>query len=152
MSAALSATAVDRASGGAQTSDVHRYRVVVTAQLSRVSVVDQTRLRAHTGGSVQVVAVDVVRIEVPRDGRDPACAAERVLIDINRALAPSVRLLRPPVWVARPLGVAGRFRRTTTGRGRIGDDPDDGLGGVREPRRPRPSAGSAAAAIEPDAT
>ena len=30
------------------------------------------------------------------------------------------------------------------------DEPDDGPGGVREPRRPLPSGGAAAASVEPD--
>jgi hypothetical protein len=52
-------------------------------------------------------------------------------------------------WVARRRGVLGRGRRWG---GRIGGTGgDDGLSGVREPRRPLPSAGSAAAAVDPHA-
>src|SRR5947209_15307633 len=48
-------------------------------------------------------------------------------------------------WRVRRVGVH-RFGRRWSGRFVPGDD--DGLAGVREPRRPWPSAGSAAAAIE----
>ena len=133
-----------------QTRGVHRYRVVVTAQLTPMSAVDAARLRALTGSSVRVLAVDVVRIELDQRGPDASCAADRALIRVNRALAPAVRFVRPPVWVARRVGPLGRLLRSATGRWSIGGD-DDGLGGVREPRRPAPSAGSAAAAVDPDA-
>lgn len=125
------------------------YRIAVTAQLAPMSAVTEARVRAQTGGAVKLVAVDVVRIEMTGVGRSADCAANRVLMQITRALGPSVRLARPPVWVARRSGPLGLLRRPTTGRWRINDDPDDGLGGVREPRRPIPPAGSAAAAIDP---
>jgi hypothetical protein len=123
--------------------------ISVTAQLAPMSAVTEARVRAQTGGAVKLVALDVVRIEMMGVGRSADCAAERVLTQISRALPPSVRLARPPVWVARRSGPLGVLRRPTTGRGRVDDDPDDGLGGVREPRRPSPSAGSAAAAVDP---
>lgn len=133
-----------------QTAGVPRYKVAVTAQLSSGLALDAGRLRAVTGGSVKVLAVDMVRIDVTRRGRDADCAADRALIDINRALAPAVRFARPPVWVARRVGPLG-LRRPATGRWSLGNGDDDGLGGVREPRRPLPSAGSASAALEPPA-
>jgi hypothetical protein len=128
---------------------VRRYRISVTAQLSPMSAVDADRLAVLVGGRVDVLAVDVVRIDVCTGGRSAACAADRALSSINRSLAPAARFTRPPVWVARSTGIRG-LRRRTTGRGMIVDDNngDDGLGGVREPRRPFPSAGSAAAELE----
>ena len=52
-------------------------------------------------------------------------------------------------WTARRAGVR-RFGRRWSGR-LVPDDRDDETAGVREPRRPRPPAGSAAAAVEPPA-
>lgn len=133
-----------------ETADVPRYKIAVTAQLSSGLALDAGRLRVLTGGTVKVLAVDVVRIEVTRHGRDASCAADNALIGINRALAPAIRFSRPPVWVARRVGPLG-LRRATTGRWSIGNGDDDGLSGVREPRRPLPSAGSASVALDPPA-
>jgi hypothetical protein len=85
---------------------------------------------------------------VTGNGRDAECVAHRALQGIEAALHP-VRFLRPPVWAARRRGPLGVGRRST-GRWTPGGD-DDGLAGVREPRRPLPSAGSAAAAVDPHA-
>jgi hypothetical protein len=140
---------VDTGEAWPQTRSVRTYRITVTAQLTPMSAVTEARLRAQVGGVVKLVAVDVVRIEVVGVGRSAACAADRVLMLVSQALAPSVRLARPPVWVAWRSGPLGLLRSPTTGRWMINDDPDDGLGGVREPRRPYPSTGSAAAAADP---
>jgi len=48
------------------------------------------------------------------------------------------------IWSARRTGLLGMRRRW---QGRFGPD-DDGLAGVREPRRPRPSAGAASMSME----
>lgn len=125
------------------------YRISVTAQLTPLSALDESRVRALTGGAVKAIAVDMFRIDVTSHGRDAGRAADNALIAINRALAPTVRFARPPVWVARRRGPLG-LRRRTTGLWSIGNGDDDGLGGVREPRRPRPSTGSAAAAVDPN--
>ena len=124
------------------------YRVRVTAEISPWSAVDQARLRARTSASVTTLSPSTVRIEVTGHGRDAECAAHRALQGIESALYP-VRFLCSPVWVARRRGPLGLGRRAT-GRWSPGED-DDGLGGVREPRRPAPSAGSAAAAVDPNA-
>ena len=116
-----------------------------------MSAATEARVRAQTGGAVKLIAVDVVRIEVTAEGLSAECAADRSLMQISSALAPSVRLARPAVWVARPVGPLGRLRRPATGRWRPQGDDDDGLDGVREPRRPYPSAGSASAAADPNA-
>jgi hypothetical protein len=125
---------------------VATYRVRVTAELSAWTAVDLARLRARTSASVTMLGPSAMRIEVSGIGTDPECAAHRALHGIETALLP-VRFLRPPVWVARRRGPLGLGRRTT-GRWHAGGD-DDGLAGVREPRRPAPTAGSAAAAIDP---
>ena len=125
------------------------YRVRVTAQLSPMTAVDEARVRAMTGATISRAGVDVFRIELTRNGRDAACAAERALQMLKFALGPGVAFTRPAVWVARrrgPLRLLGR----SGGLWDSGDD-DDGLGGVREPRRPAPFAGSAAAAADPNA-
>jgi hypothetical protein len=49
------------------------------------------------------------------------------------------------IWTARQRGLRGLGRRWT---GRFGPGDDDGLSGVREPRRPRPSAGSASVSLD----
>lgn len=48
-------------------------------------------------------------------------------------------------WTVRRAGARRLGRRWS---GRFVPDDDDGTAGVREPRRPRPSAGSAAAALD----
>jgi len=126
-----------------------RFKIAVTAQLEQPMGVDAGRLRKMTGGAASFISPDMVRVVVTRSGRDAECAADRALIDINRALAPSSRFARAPVWTARRRGLLGLGRRNS-GRWSIGDG-DDGLGGVREPRRPIPPAGSASAAIDPTA-
>jgi hypothetical protein len=125
------------------------YRIDVTAQLSPWSSVDAARMRLLTGATVTELAHDVVRVELRCDGIDAICAADRALIRITNALSVNVRFTRPAVWIARRRGPLG-VRRRTTGRWHPGND-DDGLAGVREPRRPAPTAGSAAAALDPDA-
>ena len=122
------------------------YRVRVTAQLSPWTAVDEARLRAQTGGVMERVAVDIARIVLDSRGRDATCAAQRALLLVESALGPSVQFVRAATWVARRRGPLGLGRRATGGWMSGGDD--DGLAGVREPRRPAPSAGSAAAAID----
>ena len=125
------------------------YRVRVTAWLSSMTAVDEARVRAMTGATVDPLGADWFRIDLTSAGRDARCAAERALQRLTAALGPTVQFNRPAVWVARrrgPLRLLGRSGGTWPG----GDD-DDGLAGVREPRRPAPTAGSVAAAVDPDA-
>src|SRR4051812_29529575 len=126
-----------------------RYRVDVTAELESDLAIDAGWIRAVTRGSVKVLAPDMVRISLSRRGSDAECAANRAVIDINRALAPRIRFGRAPVWTARPVGLLG-LRRRATGRWDIGPD-DDGLRGVREPRRPLPPTGASWIALDPPA-
>jgi hypothetical protein len=128
---------------------VPTYRVRVTAQLSEWTAVDEARLRAQTGAVMQRLAVDIVRIDLDSRGNDARCAAERALQLLESTLGPSVQFVRSATWVARRRGALGLGRRAT-GRWPSGGDDDD-LAGFREPRRPAPTAGSAAAAIDPDA-
>jgi len=125
---------------------MHRYRVRITAQLTPLTAVDEARLRAVTGAGVARLAPDIVRIELVVRGRDPLCAAERALPAVFGALGPSVRSVRPAVWVARRT-VMSRLLPSAAGRWPT-DDDDDGLAGVREPRRPLPPSLSAAAALD----
>jgi hypothetical protein len=122
-----------------------RYRVVITMQVSAPASVAAARLRALRDAEAKDVAPDMLRVVVDRHGRDARCAARRAFDDINRLLF-DMRMLRPPVWSARQLGLLG-LRRRSSGRLSPGDD-DDGLGGVREPRRPIPPTFSAALALD----
>ena len=123
------------------------YRVRVTASLSPMTAVDQARVRAMTGASVDQIGVDIFSVVLTGTGSDARCAAERALQRLELALGPSVHLNRPAVWVARRRGPLRLFGRS--GGRWPGSDDDDGLAGVREPRRPAPTAGSAAVALDP---
>ena len=125
------------------------YRVRVTASLSPMTAVDEARVRAMTGASIEPVGVDLFRLDFISSGADARCAAERALQRLELALGSSIHFNRPAVWFARRRGPLRLFGRSG-GRWPGGDD-DDGLAGVREPRRPAPTAGSAAVALDPDA-
>jgi hypothetical protein len=122
-----------------------RYRVALTVQVAMPASVAAARLRTIRDAQVKDVGSDMVRVVVDRQGRDARCAARRVFDDINPLLA-DTRITRPPVWSARQLGLLG-LRRRSAGRLSPGDD-DDGLGGVREPRRPIPPTFSASLALD----
>lgn len=127
-----------------------RYRIAITAQVPAPAVFNAAVLRALTDADVTELSPDILRIVMVRAGRDANCAAIRCIIDIHRALAPAV-FTRPPVWTSRQLGLLGLgflgLGRRSSGRISLGGD-DDGLSGVREPRRPLPSAGSASVALD----
>ena len=126
------------------------YRVSITAQLEVAYPLDVGRLRmASRASSAKLLSHDVVHVVVNRRGSNADCAADRAVIDLGRALGPQTRLVRPPAWQARRAGLLGMGRRTA-GRWQLGDD-DDGLGGVREPRRPIPPTGHASIALDPPA-
>jgi hypothetical protein len=125
-----------------------RFRVTVTAQLESPFALDARRLRIVTqASSAKLLSHDTVHIVLSRRGSDAECAANHALIDINKALGPQTRFARPPAWQAKRTGRFGLGERTA-GRWTIGDD-DDGLGGVREPRRPIPPTGHASIALDP---
>ena len=129
----------------AQTPVMARYRVSVTVQVSAPASVAAARLRVLEDAKATDVAPDMLRVVADRQGRTANCAARRAFDEINQVLF-DMRMLRPPVWTARQLGLLGR-RRRSAGRFSPGDG-DDGLGGVREPRRPIPPTFSASLALD----
>ena len=143
--------ALDSCAGAAQTAAMARYNVTVTVQLVRPTAVDVARVRAATGATVTVLAPDILRVVMVRAARHARCAAERTVLDLQSAVGTPGGFARPVVWSARRAGLGG-IRRATTGRWSIGGGNDDGSAGVREPRRPIPPHGTAAAALELPAT
>ena len=90
----------------------------------------------------------------PLNARDALTATRTVQAACARAAA--CELAAPYVdaglvveWKVRRAGI-GQLGRRWSGRF-VPDGGDDGLGGVREPRRPRPPAGSAFVAVRPPA-
>jgi hypothetical protein len=125
-----------------------RFQVAVTAQLEAPFALDARRLKIVTqASSAKLLSHDTVHIVLSRRGTDAECAANRAVIDISKALGPQTRFARPPTWRAKRTGRLGLGQRTA-GHWSIGDD-DDGLGGVREPRRPIPPTGHASIALDP---
>jgi hypothetical protein len=122
-----------------------RYRVAITMQVSRPASVAGARVRALREGQIEYVGRDMLRVTIDREGPDAKCAAHRAFGDISRVLV-GVDFPRPPVWSTRQLGLVG-LRRRQAGRFAPGSD-DDGLGGVREPRRPIPPTFSASLALD----
>jgi len=122
-----------------------RYRVAITMQVTTSASVVGARLRTLREGDIEYLGADMLRVVLDRSGRDARCAAHRAFMDVCCAV-PDVSFPRPPVWSARQLGLLG-LRRRSGGRLAPGDD-DDGLGGVREPRRPVPPTFSATLALD----
>lgn len=128
-----------------------QFRIAVTADLVCSEPIDVTRLKlASRAKSVSLLSLSMVQVVFIRRGPDAVTAAEEAVQDLRRALPPEVHFRRPPVWKARERRRVGGAR--VTGRSRLGgpddDNGDDGLGGVREPRRPMPPTGSASLALE----
>jgi len=89
----------------------------------------------------------------PLNGRDPLTASR--VVEAPCAQRAACELARPYIdagltvdWSVRRSGVRRLGRHW---QGRFTPDGDDGLGGVREPRRPYPPIGSATATIDPAA-
>src|SRR4051794_36703885 len=122
-----------------------RYRLARPMRLSRPASAAAAPLPALRGPEAKQIGTDMRRVVIDRHGRDARCAARRAFDDVNQLLF-DMRMLRPPVWSARQLGLLG-LRRRSAGRLFPGDD-DDGLGGVREPRRPTPPIFSASLALD----
>src|SRR4051794_15206606 len=122
-----------------------RYRLARPMRLSRPASAAAAPLPALRGPEAKQIGTDMRRVVIDRHGRDARCAARRAFDEINQLLF-DMRMLRPPVWSARQLGLLG-LRRRSAGRLSPGDD-DDGLGGVREPRRPVPPMFSASLALD----
>jgi len=118
-----------------------RYEIRATADVEPGLTVDVAELRRLVGGEVEHVSQGVVSVVVVAEADDPY----RLVRDVT---APMQELSRCGIWTVRRRGVLRRGRRLS---GRWTGGEDDGLGGVREPRRPLPSAGSASAALDPPA-
>jgi hypothetical protein len=116
-----------------------RYEIRATADLEPGARFDVADIRAAVGGEVEHVSADVLSVVVTAETSSPDVAAR----DIVAALQ---GVSRCGIWTTRRLGVLGLGRRRSGRWAQFGDD--DGLGGVREPRRPLPSSGSASAAVE----
>ena len=136
---------MDITRAAAHTPDMARYRVAITMQVTTSASVAAARMRAMREGQIEYLGRDMLRVVIDRHGRDARCAAHRAFDEINQVLF-DMRMVRPPVWTARQLGLLG-LRRRSSGRLSPGDD-DDGLGGVREPRRPIPPTFSASLALD----
>jgi hypothetical protein len=122
---------------------VPTYEIRVVAQVEPGSHPDVEWLRRVTGGEVRVEGVEVVTVVV----RATAPNAEALSSGVVGALR---GVTRCGIYTVRRRGLlrpGGRTNGSWTGQ----DPDDDGLSGVREPRRPLPSAGSASVALEPPA-
>jgi hypothetical protein len=127
-----------------------QYRIAVTADLACSEPIDVTRLKlASRAKSVRLLSHSMVKVVFIRRGPDAVTAAELAVQELRRALPPDVRFARAPVWNARERRLVVGAR--VTGRSDLfgPDDDDDGLGGVREPRRPVGPTGAASLALEP---
>ena len=122
-----------------------RYRVTITMQVTTPASIAAARLRVLRDARVDELSPDMLRVVVDRSGRDAKCAARRAFQEANAVLA-GVGHVRPAAWTTRQLGLVGLRRRAA---GRFAPDgDDDGLGGVREPRRPIPPTFSASLALD----
>ena len=118
-----------------------RYEIRATMDVDAGQIVDLDRLRSLVDGDVRLLSRDVVSVVVTAESDDPW----RVAFDV---VGPLREVSRCGIWTARRRGVLGLGRRVNGGWSGSGLD-DDGLGGVREPRRPRPSGDSASVALDP---
>jgi hypothetical protein len=121
-----------------QTAGVPRYEIRATADVEPGLAVDLAGLRGLVGGTVEL-SQGVVSVVVSAKGEDPYRLARDVMTPLRE-------LSRCGIWSVRRRGVLGTGRRMNGAW--AGHDGDDGLGGVREPRRPLPPTGSASAAID----
>jgi len=131
---------VDTPPGRTQTAGMPRYEMRATADVEPGLSIDVAELRRRVGGEVELVSQGVVTVVVRADADDPRRLAREVM-------APLRELSRCGIWTMRRRGVLGIGRRMD-GAWTGTDGGDNGLGGVREPRRPLPPTGSASAAID----
>lgn len=120
-----------------------RYEVRATADLDPGVTFDVADLRVQVGGEVDYVSADVLSVVVVADADDPRLLAYDLVEQLRQ-------LSLCGIWTARRRGVLGVGRRTNGGWTSFGSG-DDGLGGVREPRRPLPPNGHLAAELDPPA-
>src|SRR3954451_8536184 len=118
-----------------------RHEVRATAHAAPGVRIDVADLRRRVDGEVEMLSAGVVTVVVTADGDDP----DRLTRD---AMAPLRELSRCGIWTVRRRGVLG-MRRRIKGGWTGGDSGDDGLGGVREPRRPLPPTGHLSAEVDP---
>ena len=126
-----------------QTAPMSQYEIRATADIEPGLAIDVAELRRLVGGEVEMVSPGVITVHVVAEVDDP----HRLACDVT---APMRELSRCGIYTVRRRGVLRIRRRVTgawTGLGR----GDDGLGGVREPRRPMPSAPPSSVALEPPA-
>jgi len=124
-----------------ETAAMPRYEIRATADVEPGLDINVADLRRRVGGEVEMLSAGVVTVVVTADGDDP----DRLTRDV---MAPLRELSRCGIWTVRRRGVLGMRRRIKgawTGR----DPGDDGLGGVREPRRPFPPTGHLSAEVDP---
>ena len=119
-----------------------RYEIRASADVESGVALDIADLRARTGGDIQVNG-SVLTLVVTRECRDPASLAHDV-VDPLREVS------RCGIWTARRKGVPIRIRRVSGGW-TTSSPGDDGLGGVREPRRPLPPNGHLSVEADPTA-
>jgi hypothetical protein len=134
---------MDIARPATETAAMPRYEIRATADVEPGLRIDVADLRRRIGGEVEMVSAGVVTVVVVAEADDP----RRLACEVT---APMRELSRCGIWTMRRRGmlrVGRRMSGTWTGRER----GDDGLGGVREPRRPLPSAGSSSIALDPPA-
>jgi hypothetical protein len=139
---------VDGAHLAAEDAGMPQYRIRVTAPVICSEPIDVTRLTlASRAKRVKLLSPYLVMAVFVRRGDDAVSAAEQAVQELRRALPPGARFATAPAWIA-------RLRRVVVGAGVSGrselgpDEGDDGLGGVREPRRPMPPTGSTAMALD----
>lgn len=117
-----------------------RYEIRATADVETGVRFDLADLRARTGGDIEVNG-QVLTLVVTGSCSNAATLAHDVI-------EPLREVSRCGVWTARRKGVHLSPRRVSGGWN-TAYPGDNGLGGVREPRRPLPPDGQLTAEVDP---
>ncbi|HET7310879.1 MAG TPA: hypothetical protein VFJ17_06095 [Mycobacteriales bacterium] len=117
-----------------------RYEIRATADIESGVTFDVADLRSRTGGDIEVNG-HVLTLVATCECSDPASLAYELV-------QPLREVSRCGIWTARRKGVPIRIRRVSGGW-TTASPGDDGLGGVREPRRPMPPNGHLTAEADP---
>lgn len=117
-----------------------RYEIRATADVEAGTTFDVADLRARTGGDIEVTG-HVLTLTVTGSCNDAASLAHDVI-------EPLREVSRCGIWTARRKGLHLSPRRMSGGWN-TAFPGDDGLGGVREPRRPLPPTGHLSAEMDP---
>ena len=117
-----------------------RYEIRATADVEPGVTFDVADLRSRTGGAIEVSG-HVLTLTVTGDCNSPASLAHDVI-------EPLREVSRCGIWTARRKGLHLRLKRVSGGW-TTAYPGDDGLGGVREPRRPLPPSGTLTAEVDP---